>query len=824
MNAVLGDLYLHMPRGSNNRLNENSGPRRNNNRLYDSQNNNNGGYNVGDATKDPAQNMAEQHKEIYFQSGTVGKSYLTVEWTNQHGCGAKDPDDTNAIDCHMILQYKCDSTTNINDNDQPMRNGFSTDTPQYSKSQDIIEENFAQKKDRYRKDHDENAKNGRERGLQESWENYDSCNIRKRNNNLFLADQKLKGYESIYTRQNPNGQRRGFECPEERDYFPYWHPTEWTDIAVLTSQTDKCQFYKDNSSNRAPKGECIEKYNGGDPNDTPIYKHASRWNNEKDCMKKNDQNQWIEFYDYLKILEDLTDETSCLSFSSNLINGEDIIWDYPRRIGFDRHDEPKKKCLLLHPEIDCQEAIWSRANHLGNTLNGDHAQYRWELPNFMEPDDPKECVFRMRYNISSNDYPEIQLDGTDLSNYFDHQYLQNDPNIAIYKATDPEDDINLALAINTAQIARTFQDRSHNFILMPREMHQIPNDFDIENIQVRGKRGNIVQTFPAVEYDFQPQNPIVTTNSMIHFQWTGSNTNPGGNAGEGKAGSDRNNIVTVDAINWNIPQGKLQIDDFQEILMAQDGRHFLVFKDPIVRGLNKLRSFCDERNMEIPVPKSQIENDALAMLDIQYFLLGITDIDVEGEFRNIYTGKEVEFKNFAPGMPDNYTNKQRPGFENGEQLVEMWHERGRGKWNDIGYTYAETRGNRAKSVCWREIQQSELDTYLADLKIQPKSMWDNAEWIWTSSNDKDVMTSDMATKNLEIQMATSGFYECIEDCEKSVHSKPKLQNQLNNAPASYHGNMVMFHSEETHHFISTRNNNFSNRAQKSNIKIVNPTN
>ena len=380
------------------------------------------------------------------------------------------------------------------------------------------------------------------------------------------------------------------------------------------------------------------------------------------------------------------------------------------------------------------------------------------------------------------------------------------------------------MAINTSQIARTFQDRSHNFILMPREMHQIPNDFDIENIQVRGKRGNIVQTFPAVEYDFQPQNPIVTTNSMIHFQWTGSNTNPGGNAGEGKAGSDRNNIVTVDAINWNIPQGKLQIDDFQEILMAQDGRHFLVFKDPIVRGLNKLRSFCDERNMEIPVPKSQIENDALAMLDIQYFLLGITDIDVEGEFRNIYTGKEVEFKNFAPGMPDNYTNKQRPGFENGEQLVEMWHERGRGKWNDIGYTYAETRGNRAKSVCWREIQQSELDTYLADLKIQPKSMWDNAEWIWTSSNDKDVMTSDMATKNLEIQMATSGFYECIEDCEKSVHSKPKLQNQLNNAPASYHGNMVMFHSEETHHFISTRNNNFSNRAQKSNIKIVNPTN
>ena len=34
------DLYLQMPRGSNNRLNENSQNRANNNRLFDSQNNN----------------------------------------------------------------------------------------------------------------------------------------------------------------------------------------------------------------------------------------------------------------------------------------------------------------------------------------------------------------------------------------------------------------------------------------------------------------------------------------------------------------------------------------------------------------------------------------------------------------------------------------------------------------------------------------------------------------------------------------------------------------------------------------------------------------
>ncbi|CAF0817766.1 unnamed protein product, partial [Brachionus calyciflorus] len=41
--TCLADIYLHNPRGSNNRLNEPSATRKNNNRIFDSQNNDRGG-------------------------------------------------------------------------------------------------------------------------------------------------------------------------------------------------------------------------------------------------------------------------------------------------------------------------------------------------------------------------------------------------------------------------------------------------------------------------------------------------------------------------------------------------------------------------------------------------------------------------------------------------------------------------------------------------------------------------------------------------------------------------------------------------------------
>ncbi|GFR70431.1 protein DD3-3-like [Elysia marginata] len=163
LGGVAADIFLHVPRGSNNRLNEVTANRKNANRLYDSQDNDKGGYNVGDKTDKPAgMNQANQYSMKYFQSGPYntmnggeGRSFMDIEWTNQHGCG-------NNVDthCNIVLQYMCQDDVDGAGNIDTLRNGLTTDTQGYVRPG----RNTVTNKNRKKTDVKMN------RGLHESWD------------------------------------------------------------------------------------------------------------------------------------------------------------------------------------------------------------------------------------------------------------------------------------------------------------------------------------------------------------------------------------------------------------------------------------------------------------------------------------------------------------------------------------------------------------------------------------------------------------------------------------------------------------------------------
>jgi hypothetical protein len=146
-----------------------------------------------------------------------------------------------------------------------------------------------------------------DRVLHETWDYYDNCAYRQRNGGLFTADQDLgtiNRYSSaIFTRQNADGTRYGYECPEERDYYPYWQPNGgWRDIAVLNSDASQCSSIVSQSFNVKSQFTCIEYYSNG------VQKHWSRWNNQVDCIKNGGnwtevcQNDHIHHLIYLNII------------------------------------------------------------------------------------------------------------------------------------------------------------------------------------------------------------------------------------------------------------------------------------------------------------------------------------------------------------------------------------------------------------------------------------------------------------------------------------------------------------------------------------------
>jgi hypothetical protein len=240
---VLADVYMHAPRGSNDRNCEKNVNRNNGNRLFDSQNNAKGGY----ACPRPRVGPTIPVDKTYYYAG----SKLVVEWTNQHGCG------TNPMtSCEVVIQYACEDTLDPTKKYSHTENGKryigtprdGTPRDDGDAATDRIPENEESGK--------ANTVETRRFGMHESPEWYSQCKTRSRNKGIFTADQDVRR-DATGTRQNPNGNRRGLECPEERDYFPYWVPNPWRDISVITSNPQRCPYYKTESQNVKPRKVCM---------------------------------------------------------------------------------------------------------------------------------------------------------------------------------------------------------------------------------------------------------------------------------------------------------------------------------------------------------------------------------------------------------------------------------------------------------------------------------------------------------------------------------------------------------------------------------------
>jgi hypothetical protein len=448
---VLGDVYMQNPRGCNDRFDE-EGDRQNAQRLFDSENNARGGYCWG--------------PELTYYEGSI----LSVEWTAQHACGNGN------TKCNIVLQYMCSSDDEKAEKSLIIRDGLTTNTIPTSDNSDDGANYYnyiAPGQTKY------------QFGMNEPLSVYTTCRARSRNKGLFVGEENVNNNQgAMATRQNNNGQRHGFECSEERDYYPYWHPSVWKDIAVLVDDKDECGFYQKESQNVKAKNFC---------QGTTAGQKAA--NNYEDCTR------------------------------------EAGTWTSQPSWG------------LKKP--DCKEAAVSRDNHLGNGVDAHTNSYNWTLPR------PKQesciengnctCILRIRYNITVG---EVLSSHNSLNNGVNSP-VQDDPDVTV-------EGMNFTLALDTAQTGRGFQDRSYMFRIAPRPKG-VSKDANIYNLNVRGKRGNIVQAYPATEYDFVPTFLEVDQNDFVHFQWTGCDKNPANNQGEGKQKTDRSNIVQIADMSKNYP-------------------------------------------------------------------------------------------------------------------------------------------------------------------------------------------------------------------------------------------------------------------------------
>ena len=231
------------------------------------------------------------------------------------------------------------------------------------------------------------------------------------------------------------------------------------------------------------------------------------YSNEADCI----DGEWIQVHNIVHAINEKS-ESDC--------DGRNKVWGYYLdQKSIEMGWKLKKKCLQLADPMLCSRPFETASGFLSNYDDGEYPRFDYTLPDVSKS---TQCILRIRYNVT--------------------------------QINDTNEDVTF----------KVYQDRSHVFQISPRPA-EIPKSQRIVNLNVRGKRGNIVQTYPSVEYDFIPNRLKLRVNDAVHLQWAGSNSHknnptPGrqedgqtGDDGQGKSGSDRSNFVQIPDLGKNFP-------------------------------------------------------------------------------------------------------------------------------------------------------------------------------------------------------------------------------------------------------------------------------
>jgi len=807
------NVYFHSPRGSNNRLNENSAENKNFKRLFSSNNNRRGGYNVGDLTDDAFSDEDGQYNMKYFQSGSEGESYLTLEWTSLLGCGV-DEDGDKIHNCDIVIQKNCqsDDFEGVPPADSyTIRNGRTTDTIPFTKDPNTAYNpdgrcfiDSGQRDMPHRLPNiPHNAENSIEycraacgeagylyAGIQytsECWcdDSFGSlgeapleqCNHNCRDNSgnkcggpwrqnvyLSLVDVSSKTLEvSTNTKEveDDNIPYDDYEG-ENDDYQDDYGKSQYSEY--ITEDEDP-KYENDKDDDETDEPEIVEVNN-------ETNEEAPTLNSEKDCgggglrgiasriFSPKDRSSGRRALNIE--MENQGDKNARRSSSEDDQFGLHEPWEYfercgatiGTRYGMECHEEREVwPDNSISPWVDVAYLTDDKANNCTEEIENLNSREFFECVEYYETDEN----FRRHKSTYKNE-TDCMANGGDWLGFYKVGDIIND--------IDSPDDCG---ALNN--------NGGHEYV-WGRPMNWQDLAEDIVSAQTCIALPAKTQCLAAPVTRSGYLGSVNNEHHTPRFHWTLPNYN-----------EDKRCVLRIRYI----------VSVQAEPITDSNKFFYLENNDGLALAKTENRTVFEDRShvFKLVQREDMIPDD-----------LNIHNLVVRGKRGNIvqtYPAVEYDF------VPNRLT------IPYGEAVHVQWtgsnthnngHPGGDGQTGDAGEGRGGTDRNNFIQLLNRKANLVAPD--------HNHTLFQDAEWVWSSHEMGNVTNKGF---NLALSMATSGYYHCETEDECEKHFDNSLNDQLNNAPASYYGNVFKPAIGEFH-YKCMRNDNFSNRAQKGTITVM----